>query len=489
MGRMKGGIVLDSFILTIVRVITALIGIAVAKLLAVSFSIEEYGIYSQAMLVATTGTSLTILGLTDATNYFFNKTREINTRAKYMATVFGIQFIFGLVFAVGVIVFNGQISNYFNNPSLKHIIPYIAFIPMLNNIMNMLQVLFVSAGKAKLLAIRNFVLAVVKVLYVWITCITIRDIKAIIICLLIVEIGTTLYMWLYVERHVSCIRISSFNKGLIKEILMYSIPMAGYIVTNSMSRNMDKLIVGRLGTTSDLAIYSIASKELPFDLLTAAFVTVLIPYITRYIGAGDNESASKAFSKYIQISYLVTWPIGFGAMVSSRDLMSILYDDKYLIGLSIFAVYILVDMIRFANVSLIFSAKAKTNELLLYSLCALAANIVLNIVLFKTMGLIGPAVATFIIMLFVNCIMLVRSSKLLESSVFEIVNFGQMLLLIIEIIIVGMVVSLLRRYILDLPLFVRFFVSYLSFITPMLFLNCKRLIKNLKELNAIRKIY
>lgn len=488
MKKIKGGIVFDSLILTFVRVITALIAIVVSKLLAVSFTMEEFGIYSQAMLIATTGTSLTILGLTDATNYYFNKNEDKNNRTSYMATVFGLQFIIGVLFAGFVLGFKKQIALYFNNIELVNIVPLIAFIPLLNNIMNMLQVLFVSAGKAKALAIRNFVLAIIKVAYVWIICVEFKDIKSILICLLIVEIGTTMYMWFFVKKHVCHIKFSSFDTKRIKEILMYSIPMAGYIITNSLSRSMDKLIIGRLGTASDLAVYTIASKELPFDLLTAAFVTVLIPHITRFVGLNDNKSAAHAFSKYIQISYLVTWPIGFGAMVAGKDLMSILYDTKYLVGLSIFIIYIFVDMIRFANVSLIFSAKGKTRELLVYSCLALGINVILNIVMYNLLGLIGPAIATIIVMMCVNCTMLIRSSKLIDVNILSIINIRQMLTLFIEMCIVGLIVIFFRKYLSALPLMLRFLVTYVLFVVPLFVLNCKNILRNLKDLNSIKAI-
>lgn len=486
MKKIRSGIVLDSFVLTLVRVIVALIAIIISKLLAVNFTIEEFGGYSQAILITTTGTSLTILGLTDGTNYFFNKNEDENKRSIYMATIFGMQFIIGSIFAALVLVFSKQIALYFNNFELVSIIPFIAFIPLLNNIMNMLQVLFVSASRAKVLAIRNFILAIIRVFYIWIICLKFKSVKGILICLLIVEIGTVLYMWFYVKRYICHIRFSMFSSNRIKEILMYSIPMAGYIITNSLARSMDKLIIGRLGTSSDLAVYTIASKELPFDLLTAAFVTVLIPYITRFVGMNDKKSATFVFSKYIQISYLITWPIGFGALVASRDLISILYDEKYLVGIVIFAIYIFIDMIRFANVSLIFSAKGKTRELLLYSCVALCTNIILNILMYNIFGLLGPAIATIVIMVCINSIMLVRSSKLIGANIFFILNIKQMLILLVEICIVGIMVLIVRKNLTGMPLLIRFGISYILFVFPVFILNYKSILRNLKELNSIK---
>ena len=102
MKRIKGGAAIGSILLTGVRVFTAAVSMVVAKMLAVSFSVEEYGIYSEVMLIVTTGTSITILGLTDAINYFFNKEHDFNKKSKYVATIFSIQFIVGGIFAVSL---------------------------------------------------------------------------------------------------------------------------------------------------------------------------------------------------------------------------------------------------------------------------------------------------------------------------------------------------------------------------------------------------
>ena len=63
---------MDSILLTFVKVITAVLGIVVSKLLAMHFSLHEFGTYSEAMLIATTASSIAIFGLTNAVNYFYN---------------------------------------------------------------------------------------------------------------------------------------------------------------------------------------------------------------------------------------------------------------------------------------------------------------------------------------------------------------------------------------------------------------------------------
>ena len=88
--RKSNGAATNSIMLTFVHVISTLLGIVVTKLLSVNFSLQEYGTYSQALLVTSTVTSISILGLTNATSYFYNRTKEESAQRIYVSTIFVI---------------------------------------------------------------------------------------------------------------------------------------------------------------------------------------------------------------------------------------------------------------------------------------------------------------------------------------------------------------------------------------------------------------
>ena len=67
------GIFADATILTLVKVVTALLGLVSTRIISDGFSFHIYGTYSQSMLLNTTISAITILGLTDAVNLYFNR--------------------------------------------------------------------------------------------------------------------------------------------------------------------------------------------------------------------------------------------------------------------------------------------------------------------------------------------------------------------------------------------------------------------------------
>lgn len=484
MRKIKGGAAVDSLMLTFVRIATALISIVIYKLLAVNFSLEEYGLYSQAMLVVTTATSITIFGMTDAINYFYNKGKDSLNGRTYIQTIFALQFIIGLVCAIVIIAFKKQIALYFGNASVSAVIPYIALLPLLTNLFNMLQVLFVSNRRAKIIAMRNLILSFLKVLIIVIVCFYIKDIKYVLVSTFFIDFISIIYMLAYCAKIIFKIDPRKADFHFTRDIFIYSIPMAAYIITNSLSRNMDKLVIGWLADTKSLALYTIAAKELPFDMLTSAFMTVLIPYITRSIVIKDYKNAGRTFSKYTQISYVITWIVGVGAIFLSKDFMLVLYDEKYLPALNIFRIYMIIDMTKFANASLVFSAEARTNELLMYSFAALGLNLVMNIVFYKLFGLTGPALATAVITLVLSFVMLARSAHILKSNFIEIIQIHQAILILIEAILFGIVANTIAAHFFEnTNNIIRFIIGYVTYFIPMILLNFQRIINLLKLIN------
>lgn len=482
------GAAADSLILTFVKIITALLGLLITKLLSKQLSLQDYGTYSQAMLLVSTVTSITILGLSDATNYFYNNSDDDSIKQKYISTVFCIQYILGLLSGIVLCILIVPIVTYFNNPDLRKIIFFVAWMPVFQNLIPMLQVLFISIGKAKVIAVRNFVVSVARLTIVAVTVFLIKDIRSIFILTLVLDIVQTIYFYLSFSKYKFPIKISCFTKHYIRPIISFSIPMAVFVFTSALSRDIDKYVISYFTDTETLAVYTNAAKILPFDMLTASFLTVLIPIVTRQVRSEKYVEAQKTLKAYLRIGYLATWILVAGAIVNAKEMMLFFYDEKYLPGLNVFIIYLFVDMMRFANTSLILSAKGKTKKLMKWSIIALIANTILNVLAFKVLGVIGPAITTLIITIGLMCIYLIISSKEIDTSVISLFDWTEIFIEVIELIVIGTVFYFGKNalYLLcDSYLFV-FLVTYALFLCVMLILNRKRLIDALKTINQMK---
>lgn len=486
--RMMRGNAADSLLLTFVKIVSAALGLATTKLLSVKFSLEEYGTYSQAMLVVSTVTSFTILGLTDATNYFYNASDDDGTKEQYVSTVFGIQYAVGLVCAILICACNIPIAAGFKNDELRRILFFAAWMPVLNNLIPMLQVLFISIGKAKTIAVRNFIVSAARLAFVAIACYATGDIRTIFILILVLDVLQVVYFQISFSRNRFPIRMRNFRRELIGPILRFCLPMAVFVFTNALSRDIDKYVVSAFTDTETLGIYTNAAKVLPFDMLTASFLTVLVPVITRQVRKESYGEAQQTLRAYLRIGYLMTWVMVAGAIVNAKEMMLFFYDEKYLPGLGVFIVYLFVDMMRFANTSLVLSAKGKTGTLMICSLIALGANAVLNVLAFRAFGLIGPAITTLIVTVGLMAAMLIISAREIGSSFRALFNWKEIVLEAAELAVVGALayglkLLLYRVFTSYLPVLI---LTYAFFGGVMLLLSGRRMLTCLKDINRVK---
>lgn len=486
--RLGNGVATNSVLLTFVQVITTLLGLIVTKLLSVNFSLEEYGTYSQALLITTTVTSISILGLTNATNYFYNRTSDEAEQEIYLSTIFTIQYIVGTVCGFLMIVLRGGIAQYFANDRLKNILIIVAFTPFLTNLIQMYQTLFVSIGKAKVIAVRNLFVSLIRLIAVVIACYILNDIITVLVVIMGLDIIQVAYFTILFSKYKYPIRVKNANRYLVSEILHFSIPMAIYVLTNSLSRDIDKYVVSAFSNTETLAIYTNAAKVLPFDMLTASLITVLVPIITRFINSKKHVEAQEVFKLYLRVGYILTCTFVGGAIAVAEQLMLFLYDQKYLVGLPIFIIYLFIDMIRFANVTTILSGAGKTKILMTISVSMLCANAFFNVIAFKAIGLIGPAIVTLILTMLMTLMLLHFGAKEISCTIISLFDFKEIGIIAVEIIAVGMGAHYLSNILLKLgaPNVINIIVSYGSYIIIMCGMNIKRIIGCLKALNTFK---
>lgn len=486
--KISNGAATNSLLLTFVQVITTILGIVVTKLMSVNFSLQEYGGYSQALLITSSATSLSILGLSNGLNYFYNRTEDPQEQKKYISTLFFIEYCFGGLACVVILVLQGVFIQYFKNDSLNTLIPIVALTPLLTNLITMYQVLFVSIGKAKIIAVRNFFVSIIRLVAVILACYLLKNIAVVLLAVLLLDFMQVVYFFVLFSKYKYPIMIKNTDFSLTKEILIFCIPMAIYIATNALSRDIDKYVISLFTDTETLAVYTNASKLLPFDMLTASLITILIPIMTRLINQKKFSEAKDVFSLYLKIGYILTFTFVGGAIAVSKELMLFLYDEKFISGLGIFIVYLFVDMIRFANVVSVLSGAGKTKVLMIISVSTMIANLIFNVFGFILFGIIGPAIVTFVLTIIMILLLLHFSAKELHTKIVCLFEFKKMFLLLLEIAIVGFGTYYLSNVFSELNIggFINLAVSYGIYLFLIGLLNYKEIIRCFKKLNELK---
>lgn len=481
----------DSVFLAGARVLTILFNILSTKILSIGLNLQEYGTYSQALLVSSIGTSLIAVGLSDALNYFFNKKKQdVNdaTRHRIINSIFLLEIVLGLVFAAVVMLGQGLVVTYFDNPSLYGLLIPVAFLPTFSNLIHFYHVLYVSVGKAKMMSFFNLATLAIKITTIYLSVYVFQNLLWIFIVLLALDVAVLLVYHVSLAKNRIIINPFHSSPKHFSAILSYSLPMGVFAITSALTRDLDKLVIGRLADTEALAIYTNCSKVLPLDFLVTAFATVLIPYIVQYVTEHNKEQSVKLFSSYLKVGYYSVWILGTMVLVAPSAVISLLYTDDYLAGLTVFVLYIFDSMLRFAGMHLILTAANKAKSIMLYSLLSLGMNLVLNITLYYLLGMIGPAIATLICALTYTLLILRKSIRALGAGWRQVFDLREMLGLVASLILLWGVCFGLNHLLLHLtlPPFWAMLVSMAVFGCSALAMHFKKIRGVLTEINTFR---
>lgn len=422
-GKASGAAV-DSLILSFVKIVTTVSGVVCTMILSRSLSLAEYGTYSQGNLVVSLAASMTVLGLTDASNYFFNRAQY---GKRFISNILYIEVAIGVLAAAAIVVFREQIGVYFGNDAVVGLALFLAFRPFLSNVLATLQVVIISLGKSKMLAVRNLVVSVVKIIVVCFVGFVYKSLPVIFFAYLLIDgINVIWFLAIYI-RDVGWPQFGDFDIQSIKAILRFSLPLAVSVFVSAYSRQMANLIVGALKSTEEYAIFANCSAQLPLDFISASFMTVLMPILTRNIANRDLESARDVYSDYLQIGYLLVWPLAACLIALSPECVSLLYGEKYISGVPIFSVYLLTYATTFFSSTLVLTAGGKTRTVMGIAVLSLVANGLFCFIACQLFGITGVAIASVTVNIATAIGILSMSCRFLGGGLLRIVTANKMI--------------------------------------------------------------
>ena len=478
----------NSILLAVVKAFTTVSGILSTMVMSHALSLELYGTFSQTNLIVTTATNLTALGLVDAVNYFYNRSSDEKIQKTYINTIMGFQTITGIMAGILIIILSNNLVSYFNNPKLLGFFGLIAFRPLFANLNVSLQYLQVSIGKAKSVAVRNAGFATLRLVVYIVAAWVLKDITVVLIAFLAFEVIITMFFgWTFVKEKFA-IEPYRIDWGKTKEILGYSIPMGIYVLTNSLCRDIDKMLIGGWYSTDQYAIYANCATLLPFDIISTSFLTILVPILTRYFGEKDYTHGRILFKNYLKIGYYTAFTFTMACIVLSKEMVLFLYGEKYLSGQTIFILYTIVDMIKFENMSIVLSASGKTKTLMIFSLVSLIANEGCNVLFYYVFGFIGPAIATVFVTVILTVVLAEMSAKSLKTTIWKLIDWREFILFAIELAIAGVICFAAKRALESVGIGSIFIFCILggAYVVSIFFLNKNKIFIAMKEINALK---
>lgn len=400
----------DALRLTISKVLTLCITMVTTMLLARFRTLEEYGTYSQMLLVINLLASIFMLGLPNSINFFLARAENQDEQRKFLSVYYTASTALSILLGVALVCAVPLIEGYFQNPAIRSFAYFLAIYPWANVISSSIANVLVVYQKIRFLIVFNLIQSITLLGAVVVVQALGLGFREYMICNVAVYSLLALSVYCISSNLCGGMRVS-VDWTWIKRILKFSIPLGLASLVGTLDLEIDKLLIGRLMSTSELAVYTNAAKELPVTIVASSITAVLMPRLAKMLKDGRNRDAITLWGTATELSIIVMGLIVAGVVTYAKDVMELLYSAKYLSGVPVFRVYTLTLLLRVTYFGMVLNALGKTRQIMYCSVGALILNAVLNPLLYLCMGIIGPAIATMLSILIITLFQLLLTSK------------------------------------------------------------------------------
>jgi O-antigen/teichoic acid export membrane protein len=406
---LKQSIASDALKLTTSKIITMVLSMIAAMLLSRFRTLEEYGTYSQILLVINLMTTIIMMGLPNSINFFLARAETEEARKKFLSIYYTLSTILGFITGLVLVLSTPLIASYFANTYIKNFIYVLAIFPWTKIVIASIDHVLIVYGRPNRVMLFRILNSSIILLIIFFVELFDLSFNHYMIFFVSVEVLFSLLVYFVVCKTSGGIHIS-FDLKDIKSILKFSIPLGLASVVAQLSIELDKLVIGRFFSTEDIAIYTNAAREMPVTIIASALTAVLMPRLARLLKDKKYDDAVSIWGNSIEISFIIICFISFGLIVFAPEVISLLYSDKYLPGVDVFRVYSLVLLLRVTYFGMILNSIGKTKFIFYSSIISLFLNVMLNYIFYSIFGFVGPAVATFISMIIVIYLQLLATS-------------------------------------------------------------------------------
>jgi O-antigen/teichoic acid export membrane protein len=373
---------------TLQAIVTLVFSIVLSHLLSKFY----YGTYQQVILVGQIIIPIFILGLPTAIFFFLPKFSGIK-RDKFLSSILTLFIFMSFLSALTIYIIainNGYIFK--NNKIVTPLLLYSIFIAS-RILTSSIDPFLISQKKEKVIFYYYSFITSLDMIFITIFYFTKMEFINLFIFYAILGIIQILLTFFIINRYYK-FKFRFIDIDIFKEVMTYSLPIAGNSIIGILSCNIDKLIISSFLGASIYAVYINGSYQIPLlSLFIASIVSVISPAITNYYHKKEHRKIIDIVRKSIEKTSIIIIPLFFLLMVVSREFITTLYSDKFSASVNIFRITLILLPFRVTNYGNILNLIGKSKIVFYITLFELILNTILSIILLNIIGIYGPAIS------------------------------------------------------------------------------------------------
>lgn len=304
-----------------------IVSIIVSMVLARLLSPAEYGVVAIATVIISFLQMFCTMGIGPAVI-------QKDLSASAINSIYSYSLLFGLLLSVLFFGCSWLIADFYSNRLLLPVCQILCiqlFFAAVNMVPNALMA---KHQRFKDIAKRTLFLQVSSGILSIVAAWRGAGVYALLISPVITSIG--IYFW---NRRYYKVKIDwTFNIEPIKQIFSYSSYQFLFEFVNYFSRNLDKLMIGKILNVDALGIYekSYRLMQLPMQNVTAVINPVLQPVLR--VLQDDKKELGAKYLKIVRLVATISFPVGVILAGMSKEIIHIFYGDQWDAAIPIFSI-------------------------------------------------------------------------------------------------------------------------------------------------------
>jgi len=228
---------------------------------------------------------------------------------------------------------------------------------------------------------------------------------------IIILFSILILMWLLQGK----IKLKGFSMPLLKDSIKYGFPLVFFELSTVTLCLGDRYIIQYYMGSESVGIYSVGYSiaDMSQSILSFPLRLAIIPIYLRIWEKGGKGKTEEFLSAIFNYYFMFGIPIIIGVSWFGNDIITLLATSRYS-SANIIIPYIVFPSIVYGALP-IYGAGLyiykKSNTLMYLTLSSSIINIILNIVLIPTMGILGAAIATLVAYLMLSLLVILSSYK------------------------------------------------------------------------------
>lgn len=406
----------NSIFLIFSKTINLVISFLMLPILSREFSVTDYGIYGQSLVVHSFFLAISAWGF----GQFLYVVLEKEKGSQYFSHTLKLASVFGIILALLMAGFSTIIANWLGEPDLSIALKVFSISVVFSVVNTCLSSCYVYLNRTKQLIMIQASTNFIKVILILIAVYNEGSILSVIAVLTIIPVFQSVLMYfnqpLRIDFHDN---VSEHYRYILKQasnIGFANVLGIGFVL-------IDSIMIMKILGTDVYALYRNGAIEIP--VLSTIYLSVSSSVFSEISKLYEKRDISKIIElkkRVIRILAILIYPLVVFCIFNADSLIPMYLSDKYKESVFVFMIYSCLMFWRINDFQDVIIVSENGNKLIKNGILIILINLGLNFLLIPLIGMEGAALATLIAnsVGFIN--MSLISSKILKVGLIEYWN-------------------------------------------------------------------